>query len=70
MTLSLLFPGLVHVRADYPELTDEQITAVRAISKDSVMRNGTDAWFDLKAGKSDVDVTVVCTAQKLSRVYD
>ena len=58
----------IHVRVKYQELTDAQLKGIKTLSKDSVARNGIDAWFEPKDDVTDEDITAICELHELIRV--
>jgi len=58
----------IHLKVMYQELTEEQLEGIMTISKDSVMRNGIDAWFEPKDEVSDADIDRICTQFHLIRI--
>lgn len=58
----------IHIKVMYGELSDQQLDAIRVLSKDCVRRNGIDAWFEPKDDTTDEDITALCIAQNLVRI--
>jgi len=58
----------IHLKVLYHDLTNEQLEGIRAISKDSVRRNGIDAWFEPLDGITDEQIASVCQEFDLVRI--